>query len=83
MNFTRISGDGNATAYTVGYELLEPSEDPELEPAGYHSPQMFYVVMTPADVAAGYDVHAIARELPGDASWVIDELQSLSVETTA
>jgi|GEM_PF-2888968 hypothetical protein len=79
MRFTRIA-DGTATAYTVGVERLVPDDDPELEPAGYHSPQLLYAVMTPGAVVTDYDVHRLARELPGDAGWVVDQLRALDYD---
>ncbi|EMA68821.1 hypothetical protein C461_04302 [Halorubrum aidingense JCM 13560] len=79
MRFTRIA-DGTATAYTVGVERLDPDDDPELEPAGYHSPQLLYAVMTPGAVVTDYDVHRLARNLPGDADWVVDELRDLDYD---
>lgn len=79
MRFTRIA-DGTATAYTVGVERLVPDDDPELEPAGYHSPQLLYAVMTPGAVVADYDVHRLARELPGDAGWAVDQLRALDYD---
>ncbi|EMA57240.1 hypothetical protein [Halorubrum lipolyticum] len=82
MRFTRIA-DGEVTAYTVGVERLEPDADSELEPAGYHSPQLLYAVMTPGAVVADYDVHRLARNLPGDAGWVVDELRDLDYDELA
>ena len=82
MRFTRIA-DGEATAYTVGVERLDPDDDPELEPAGYHSPQLLYAVMTPGSVVADYDVHRLARNLPGEADWVVDELRDLDYDELA
>lgn len=79
MRFTRIA-DGETTAYTVGVERLEPDAHPELEPAGYHTPQLLYAVMTPGAVVADYDVHRLARALPGDAGWVVDELRDLDYD---
>jgi len=79
MRFTRIA-DGTATAYTVGVERLVPDDDPELEPAGYHSPQLLYAVMTPGAVVTDYDVHRLARALPGDAGWVVDQLRALDYD---
>jgi len=79
MRFTRVA-DGTATAYTVGVERLDPEDDPELEPAGYHSPQLLYAVMTPGAVVTDYDVHRLARNLPGDAGWVVDELRDLDYD---
>lgn len=82
MRFTRIA-DGTATAYTVGVERLDPDDDPELEPAGHHSPQLLYAVMTPGAVVADYDIHRLARNLPGNADWVVDELRELDYEELA
>ena len=82
MRFTRIA-DGTATAYTVGVERLDPDDDPELEPAGYHSPQLLYAVMTPGAVVTDYDIHRLARNLPGNADWVVDELRELDYEELA
>jgi hypothetical protein len=79
MRFTRIA-DGEATAYTVGVERLDPDADPELEPAGYHSPQLLYAVMTPGAVVTDYDIHRLAGNLPGDASWVTAELRDLDYD---
>jgi len=82
MRFTRIADD-EATAYTVGVERLDPDDDPELEPAGYHSPQLLYAVMTPGAVVTDYDVHRLADALPGDADWVVDELRDLDYDELA
>ena len=82
MRFTRISDD-EATAYTVGVERLDPDADSELEPAGYHSPQLLYAVMTPGAVVADYDRHRLARNLPGDAGWVVDALRDLDYDELA
>lgn len=79
MRFTRIA-DGETTAYTVGVERLDPDDDPELEPAGYHTPQLLYAVMTPGAVVTDYDVHRLTRSLPGDASWVTAELRDLDYD---
>lgn len=79
MRFTRIA-DGTATAYTVGVEPLDPDADPELEPAGFHSDGLLYAVMTPGAVVAHYDPHKLARQLPGDAGWVVDELRALDYD---
>jgi hypothetical protein len=75
MKFKRIS-DGDATAYTIGVERLDPEQDPELEPAGYHGEATLYVVMTGAETLASHDRHRIGRELPGEAGWVVDELRA-------
>ena len=79
MRFTRIA-DGETTAYTVGVERLEPDANPELEPAGYHTPQLLYAVMTPGAVVADYDAHRLARALPGDAGWIVGELRDLDYD---
>jgi SH3-like domain-containing protein len=36
--------------------------------------------MTPGAVVADYDVHRLARELPGDAGWVVDQLRALDYD---
>ena len=79
MRYTRIR-DGKATAYTVGVERLDPDDDPELEPAGFHSATLLYAVMTPGSVVTDYDVHRLGRSLPGDAGWVVDELRALDYD---
>ncbi|OYR61712.1 hypothetical protein [Halorubrum ezzemoulense] len=82
MRFTRIV-DGEATAYTVGVERLDPEAAPELESAGYRSPQLLYAIMTPGAVVTDYDVHRLARSLPGDADLVVDELRALDYDDLA
>ena len=76
MNFERIT-DGGATAYTAGVERVDPEEYPSLESAGYHSETTLYVVMAGGELYASHDRYAIARQLPGDASWVTDALRDL------
>lgn len=83
MNFIRISSNDDATAYTVGYELLDPSEDPELEAAGFHGKSKFYAVFAPGLVISGYKVSTITQRLPGDADWVGRELRKLTTESDA
>lgn len=82
MRFTRIA-DEETTAYTVGVERLNPDDDPELEPAGYHSSQLLYAVMTPGAIVTDYDPHRLARNLPGDAGWIVDELRDLDFDELA
>jgi len=79
MNFDRIS-DGNITGYTAGVERIDPDEHPSLESEGYHSETTLYVVMAGGETYASHDRYAIARELPGDASWVTDALLDLEYE---
>ncbi|OYR60493.1 hypothetical protein [Halorubrum ezzemoulense] len=76
MNFERIT-DGEATAYTAGVERLHPNVDKCLKREGYHSEGTLYLVMAGGETYASHDRHKIARELPGDASWVTDALREL------
>ena len=80
MRFTRIA-DGEATAYTAGVERLHPDADECLKREGYHSETTLYVVMAGGETYASHDRFAIARELPGDASWVTDALRELERES--
>ncbi|WP_256403235.1 hypothetical protein [Halorubrum salinum] len=79
MKFGRIQ-DGKATAYTAGVERLHPDVEKCLKRAGYHSETTLYVVMAGGETYASHDRYAIARELPGDASWVTDALLELEQE---
>lgn len=79
MNFDRIT-DGEATAYTAGVERLNPDVDESLRKEGYHSAATLYVVMAGGQIYASHDRHAIALDLPGDASWVTDALRELERE---
>jgi len=79
MKFERIA-DGEATAYTAGVERLHPDVDKSLKREGYHSETTLYVVMVAGEVHSSHDRYAIARELPGDASWVVDALLELERE---
>jgi hypothetical protein len=79
MRVTRIR-DGKATAYTVGVDRIDPDENPELEPAGFYSEREIYAVFTPGEMVADYDIHRIARSLPGDADWVVDALRDLDYD---
>ena len=79
MKFDRIADDG-ATAYTAGVERVDPEEHPSLASAGYHSETTLYVVMAGGETYASHDRYAIARKLPGDASWVTSALRSLERE---
>jgi len=76
VNFERIT-DGEATAYTAGVEQLRPDVDECLKREGYHSEGTLYVVMAAGETYSSHDRHKIARELPGDASWVTDALREL------
>lgn len=79
MKFERIT-DGEATAYTAGVERLHPDVDKCLKREGYHSEGTLYVVMAGGETYTSHDRYAIARELPGDASWVTDALRDLEYE---
>lgn len=79
MRVTRIR-DGKGTAYTVGVDRIDPDENTELEPAGFHSEREIYAVFTPGEMVADYDIHRIARNLPGDAGWVVDALRDLDYD---
>jgi len=76
VNFERIT-DGEATAYTAGVERLHPDVDKCLKREGYHKEGTLYVVMAGGETYASHDRYAIARQLPGDASWVTDALREL------
>ncbi|ELZ40695.1 hypothetical protein [Halorubrum tebenquichense] len=80
MNFDRIRDDAETTAYTAGVERVDPEEYPSLASAGYHSETTLYVVMAGGEVYSSHDRYAIARELPGDASWVTGALRELERE---
>lgn len=79
MNFDRIT-DGEMTAYTAGVERLDADEDECLRKEGYRGETTFYVVMVAGETYSSHDRYAIARELPGDASWVTDALRDLERE---
>jgi hypothetical protein len=79
MKFDRIV-DGEATAYTAGVERLHPDVDVSLQREGYTSETTLYVVMAAGETYASHDRYAIARELPGDASWVTGALRDLERE---
>ena len=76
MKFDRIN-DGEATAYTAGVERLHPDVDKCLKREGYHKEGTLYLVMAGGETYASHDRYAIARQLPGDASWVTDALREL------
>jgi len=71
--FTRIA-DGTATAYTVGVERLVPDDDPELEPRATTHRSSRSTRFGRRRVVTDYDVHRLARALPGDAGWSSTEL---------
>ena len=79
MKFERITDD-EATAYTAGVERIHPDVDACLKREGYHSEGTLYLVMAGGETYASHDRYAIARELPGDASWVTDALRDLERE---
>jgi hypothetical protein len=76
MQVERITDD-RGTAYTAVVQQIEPADHPELEPAGFTSTATLYTLLTSGQVYADYDVHRLARELPGDASWIVPELQEI------
>jgi len=72
MRFTRIA-DGTATAYTVGRRTPRPRRRSGTGARGLPlTAWLLYAVMTPGAVVTDYDVHRLARALPGDAGWVVD-----------
>ena len=77
MYVERIT-DGEATAYAAAVLVLDPSEHPELETVGFQSETVMYAVFTSGQMWADYDRHRLARNLPGNARWVTDELRRVA-----
>lgn len=77
MYVERIT-DGETTAYAAAVLVLDPDEHPELESVGFHSESVMYAVFTSGQMWADYDRHRLARNLPGNARWVTDELQQVA-----
>ena len=69
--------EGEGSGYTVRADVLDPTEEPDVEREGYRSETVLYVVLNDGEVYADHDRHRLVRELPGSNGWLLDELARL------
>ena len=69
--------EADSTGYVVRVSVLDPEAEPMLSKAGYHSETVLYTVFAGAEVYSDHDRHRLVRSLPGENSWLHDDLKGM------
>lgn len=79
MMTTAYIEDGSGNGYSVQAVLLDPDVFGELSRAGYRDLTVLYTVFS-AEVVSSHDRYKVARELPGDTEWLLDDLEAIGAK---